>query len=150
MEKNGEDVITIIHITIITIIHITIITIIHPHKGFITMSSVLDEINAFRASYKIEPVERYNRVMSDYCQEHCWWMAGNDVLEHAPDWAIKGWKEAVAMCYFSGRWSDTIHCLIFEVLGQSEPHRKILLESKELAYGIFQFKNKVWITVRGR
>jgi ribosomal protein S24E len=59
-------------------------------------------------------------------------------------------REAVAMCYFKDRWNDTIYYLIFEVLGQNESYRKVLLESKELAYGIIQFGNKVWITVRGK
>ena len=114
------------------------------------MSNVLDEINAFRATHHVGPIEKCSKVVSDYCQEHCWWMVANDVLAHAPDWAIGDWKEAVAVCYFNGEWSDTVYYLIHEVLGQSEPHRKVLLESKELAYGIIQFRNKVWLTIRGR
>ena len=47
-------------------------------------------------------------------------------------------------------WDETFRYLIFELIGKSEKHKKILLESNEIGYAVMSDQNRIYITIRGK
>jgi len=112
--------------------------------------SVINLINEFRESCGKEPVKYWNRVLDDYCLFHSIWMIKSGKVDHAPKDYLKDYGEIVWRCDFMNTWDETFRYLIFELIGKSEEHKKILLESQELGYGVMSDQGKVFITIRGR
>ena len=109
-----------------------------------------DLINQFRQINGKEPVRNWNKVLEDHCLGHVLAMINSGKLYHAPEYYRKGYSEAVACCDFITDWGTTLRYLIFEVIGKSEEHKKILLESNEIGYAVMSDKNRVFITIRGK
>ena len=107
-------------------------------------------INEFRAKHSKGPVEYWNRILDDYCTQHCIAMINSGEVYHAPRDYLKDYSEIVWRCDFMNTWDETFRHLIFELIGKSEEHKRILLESQELGYGIMADQDKVFITIRGR
>ena len=112
--------------------------------------TIYNLINEFRQSCNKGPVRHWNKVLDDYCCSHTTAMINLGKLYHTPEYYLKDYGEIVACCDFRDNWDETLRYLIFQVIGDSEEHRKILLQSQELGYGIMSDKNKVFITIRGR
>ena len=112
--------------------------------------TIINFINEFRQSCNKEPVKYWNRVLDDHCLSHVLAMINSGELYHAPKDYLKDYGEIVACCDFRNNWDETFRYLIFEIIGNSLDHKKILLESQELGYGIMSDKGKVWITIRGK
>ena len=112
--------------------------------------SVINLINEFRESCGKEPVKYWNRVLDDHCLSHVLAMINSGEVYHAPRDYLRGYDEIVWRCDFMNTWDETFRHLIFELIGKSEEHKKILLESQELGYGIMADKNRIFITIRGK
>lgn len=107
-------------------------------------------INKYREENGKKPVEYWNKILCDFCFAHVLAMIYKGELYHTPDYYLKDYSEIVACCDFRNTWEETFEFLIFQVIGGSEEHRKILLQSQEIGYGILSDKNKVFITIRGK
>lgn len=109
-------------------------------------------INEFRQSCGKEPIKYWNNILDDHCLSHTLAMINLGDLYHTPKYYLKDYSEIVAYCDFRIDWPTTLRYLIFEEIGKSEEeeHKKILLESRELGYGIMSDKEKIYITIRGR
>ena len=112
--------------------------------------TIINLINEFRAKYGKGPAEYWNRVLDDHCLSHTLAMINSAKVYHAPKDYLKDYGEIVWRCDFMNTWDETFRHLIFELIGKSEEHKKILLESQELGYGVMSDKNKVYITIRGK
>ena len=112
--------------------------------------TIMNLINEFRQSCGKEPVKYWNRVLDDHCLSHTLFMINSGQVDHAPKYYLGHYDEIVWRCDFMNTWDETFRYLIFELIGKSEKHKKILLESQELGYGVMSDKNKVFITIRGR
>jgi hypothetical protein len=86
----------------------------------------------------------------DHCFLHCLAMAQRDDVYHAEPCYLNEWSEAVAMSSFDGDYENTIRRIIFDVLGTSEPHKRVLLHNGELAVACFTSDYKMFVTIRGR
>lgn len=111
---------------------------------------MIETINEFRQRNGKSRIENWNRVVSDYCQEHCWAMVSRGDIYHAETCYLQDWLEAIAVCGACMDWKDTERKLIFDILGTSDKHKEILLNSNEMAYGVIMFKGMVYLTVRSR
>ena len=107
-------------------------------------------INEFRRQNGIGPVEHWDARMAEFCKNHCIEMTRRGQLYHAEPCYLEGWSEAVAMCSHMAKWEDTQGCLIFDCLGTSEPHRRLLLDKNCMAYAVWSHNWMVYLTVRGR
>lgn len=112
--------------------------------------TVMNLINEFRAKYGKEPLINWNRVLDDHCRSHVLAMINSGEVYHAPRNYLQGYGEIVWRCDFMNTWNETFRYLIFELIGKSEEHKKILLESQELGYGIMSDQGKIFITIRGK
>jgi hypothetical protein len=111
---------------------------------------MLDIINHFRACHGCGKVRADDIDENMHCLAHSNAMANAKQLYHADATLLNDWGEAVAMCSCDGDWGEIENRLIFDVLGKSEPHSRILLEASQIAYG-FTFKDGlVYLTVRGK
>ena len=112
---------------------------------------MIEAIENFRKHNGVHDFISWNGLQSHYCNEHCWAMARAGDIYHAPAHYLNGWREAVAMMSYSGEDGHaTKGQLIYDILGTSELHRKILLECSELAYGLILHHYRWYLTVRGR
>ena len=108
---------------------------------------IQDLVNKFRSLNEIDNVQYWDDVVSGYCIMHCLAMIHKGEIYHAEQCFLDGWREAVAMINYCETAEDK---LIFDILGDSEPHRSLLLECNDMAYGI-QYSNwKVYLTIRGK
>jgi hypothetical protein len=110
----------------------------------------MDIINEFRASYGKSRVSLWDSVQNDYCWSHSLAMANRGHVYHAEPCYVRGWSEAVGMIHFIDNSEVTLKRLIFDVLGGSESHRNIILDSSHLAVGVVVHNYKMFITIRGR
>lgn len=92
----------------------------------------------------------FNKMKADHCFLHCLEMSRRNSVYHAEQCLLNEWSEAVAMSTFEGDFENTVRHIIFEQLGKSEPHKKILLDSNELAVACFSSNYKMYLTIRGR
>ena len=111
---------------------------------------VIATINEFRRQNGVGPVGHWDFRMAEFCKFHCLEMTRRGCLYHAEPCYLEGWSEAVAMRSHMDNWQDTQGSLIFDVLGSSEPHRRLLLEKGCMAYALWSCDWKVYLTVRGR
>jgi len=106
-----------------------------------------DLINKFRSLNGVGNVQNWDHGLGLHCSMHCLAMTHRGNLYHADECYLDGCREAVAFIGYSDWWQDRI---IFDVLGTSEPHRKILLECNTMGYG-YQYDNwKIYLTIRGK
>ena len=112
--------------------------------------TIMNLINEFRQINSKKPIENWNRTLDDHCLSHTLAMINKGEIYHAPRDYLKNYDEIVWRCDFMNTWDETFRHLIFELIGKSEEHKKILLESQELGYGVMSDKNKVYITIRGK
>jgi len=110
----------------------------------------MDVINEFRASYGKSRVFLWDSVQNDYCWSHSLAMANRGAVYHAEPCFVKGWGEAVGMIAFIDNNDVSLRRLIFDVLGQSESHRNLILDCSHLAVGIVVHNYKMYITIRGK
>ena len=111
---------------------------------------LVEIINQFRQQNGASRVLNWNQVVSNYCTEHCWAMAGRNELYHTEPCYLGNWSEIIAETYFDTDYKTTFQKLIYDIVGKSSEHREILLRSNELAYGVMHFKCKVYLCIRGR
>ncbi len=106
-------------------------------------------INEFRRQHGRDEVVVHG---SYNCEQHCWAMINANCVYHAEPCYLRGWSEAVARCRYMGDWGALERYLIFEILGKSQEHCDIMLNSHELNYGIVMYGNAgdVYLTLRGR
>ena len=107
-------------------------------------------INEFRRQHGVGVVEHWDMQQAEFCKEHCIAMARCGELYHAESFYLRDWKEAVAMHSWMDQWSIVQDRLIFDVLGSSEPHRRILLESNCMAYAVWTGNWQVYLTIRAK
>lgn len=112
---------------------------------------MMSAIENYRKYRGVQSMVYWDGLMSQHCKEHCWAMARESKLYHTPEYYLGDWKEAIAMSSYSGEEGHSLCAkLIFDVLGSSPEHSKILVESNELAFGLI-LHNYIWyLTIRGR
>jgi len=108
---------------------------------------MLNAINRFREQNGIKPISYTDRLVDDYCTLHCLEMAKRHDIYHAPSHYLDGWAEAVAMMQYCDNWKDEV---IFKILGASDGHRDILLNSDSISYASYMDNWIVYVTIRGR
>lgn len=114
------------------------------------MNDLQKTINKFRLVNGVKEISFWDNVVSNFCKEHCWAMIKSGNLYHTEPFYLEDWKEAIAKCSYLGDWTYTIYYMIFEVLGRSEEHRKILLESSVFAGDAVVFKLETYLTIRAK
>ena len=107
---------------------------------------MLDSINRFRRWHGKNDITSVDLAVSDYCRLHCMAMAAERNLYHAPEYYLNGWKEAVAMMSYSDYWKDRV---VFDVLGTSGSHLRVLLHCNTIAFGSYIDRWTVYACVRG-
>lgn len=107
-------------------------------------------INDLRRQHGKHTVSMNDYEQNQFCMNHSMAMAERGELYHADSWLRGDWAEAVACCSNMGDWGATEHKLIFELLNGDDEHRSILIDTKEVAYGMMFRDNMVYLTVRGR
>lgn len=111
---------------------------------------MLHAIVDYRRSQGVEHGFLVDHVVNGWCQEHSWAMARRCELYHSPDDLRGDWAEAVGMCSMSGSYEDTIRKMLYDVFGESEAHRGVILRCSTLAWGIVIHEGKMYMTIRGR
>jgi len=112
--------------------------------------TVMNLINELRHINGKEPLINWNQVLNDHCLSHTLAMINSGEVDHAHKDYLQDYGEIVWRCNFMNTWDETFRYLIFELIGKSEEHKKILLESQELGYGIMSDQGKIYITIRGK
>ena len=107
-------------------------------------------INEFRRQNGVGPVEHWDMRMANFCRMHCLEMARRGYTYHAEPCYLEGWSEAVACHSWLSSWKELQDRLIFDVLGSSESHRRILLNYNQMAYGLWSSNWMTYLTVRAR
>lgn len=111
---------------------------------------IREVINSFRSIHNRSHVNWWVWEEMDNCFKHSIAMMERNEIYHAEAHYRNDWREAVAYCDFYGSWEEAIKRLIYDVLGNSEGHKDILLDCPSLAYGLVVANNKVFITIRGK
>lgn len=109
--------------------------------------AMLDSINRFRWQNNRQSVRHTDRLVDEYCKKHCLEMARRHDVFHASECYLDGWSEAVAMMQYCDNWKDKV---IFDILGASEGHRDLLLNSDTIACADYVHDWTVYVTVRGK
>lgn len=108
-------------------------------------------INEYRRANGKPIIFIWDGLMSSFCKEHCWAMAREGYIYHAPDYYLNGWSEVVYECSYNGEdINGMARRIIFEHLNDSPGHRRILLESTEMAYAFVINNWKLYLTIRGK
>ena len=108
-------------------------------------------INSFRELHGRSRVWNWDSLVSGYCEEHSRAMANCGELYHADQSLLNGWSEIVAKVSYSGENFDIIKSrLVYDVIGRSEGHKAILLNSSIIAHALVVANGWVYATIRGR
>lgn len=108
---------------------------------------MLDAINRFRWQNGVGSVRHTDKIVDSYCLMHCLEMCRRNAICHAPQEYLEDWSEAVASMQYCDDWKDRI---IFDIMGSSEGHRDLLLNSDTIAYASYIHDGVVYATVRGQ
>lgn len=112
---------------------------------------MIASIEQFRRQHNVHNTPIWNGLVSQYCKEHCWAMARAGDLYHAPAYFLNGWAEAVGMMTYQGEEGHNMCArLVWDVIGTSEDHKRVLLASNELAYGLIIHHYNFYLTIRGK
>jgi len=106
-------------------------------------------INDLRRANGKEVIYAFDGWVSHYCRLHCWAMAKEGHIYYAPSYYLNDWKEAVFECTYSG---EDIHALAKHILFDlfDEEHKRIILDSEELACAYVISNWKLYLTIRGK
>lgn len=108
---------------------------------------MLDPINRFRRQNGVSCIESTDKLVDDYCLLHCLEMAKRHDIYHAPSHYLDGWAEAVAMMQYCDDWKNEV---IFNILGSSDGHRDILINSDMISYASYMDNWIIYVTIRGK
>lgn len=111
------------------------------------MELVVDAVNRYRIAHNKYWIHVHDSFVSNYCFRHCEAMA---IAGHIYHGAFDDWQEVVCMKTFKeGYIEDVINQLVFDVLGNSQEHRNILLGDHHLIAGAAFVKDGLaYITIR--
>lgn len=90
----------------------------------------------------------WSNIEDDNCFAHSFHMAREGYLSHAPDWALRGKAEAVAMRSYGHSLVDTVASILWEQFESNPMHRRIVL-MPNIAYGVYTHYHNVYLTIRG-
>lgn len=107
-------------------------------------------INDFRCENGARPVEVWNKKLNDRCLLHTSAMIHRGKLYHTPTCYLEDYREIVGACSFLDNYENTARSLIFDYIGKSPEHKKILLECNEMGYGDETRDGNLIITIRGK
>lgn len=107
-------------------------------------------IDYLRASNGKKPIEKYDGLMSCYCERHSKAMARMDLVYHADYDNLEGWMEAVGCHDMIPNRYDAVHAIIFTLFGRSDKHRDILIYSNQMAVGVAESLSRIYVTIRGK
>jgi len=108
---------------------------------------MISTINSYRGNCCKQPVE-IDGQQNQWCTNHCWEMARQNKIFHAIPEYLNSWSEIVAECWQYSSWS-TVEKTLIELIDSSPDHKRIILNSNRIGYGIIAFNKKVYLTIRG-
>lgn len=129
--------------------HTLIIILVILQLGQLINMMIVDILNEFRGNNGKPHIFCWDPVQNDYCEAHSHYLAWHDRFEHTPEYLLKGKSEAIGMSIYGRNNEETIRRLIYDVLGTSQPHRNVILNYSNLAYGFYVYDNKAYLTIRG-
>ena len=109
---------------------------------------VKEAINDFRSENGKGRIFSWNERENEFCVLHSLYMANTGIFEHTPFCFRLHRAEILAVENFMFNFRDTIRHMIWNIFGESEQHRNILLNSERLSYGVIVDKGKVYLTIR--
>jgi uncharacterized protein YkwD len=113
--------------------------------------NMVNVINGFRRQNGRSDIWDWDFQVCEYCRMHTYAMIRENRLYHSEPYLREGWSEAVAMCdYGGGSIDDVKRRLIYDIIGNSEGHRQIVLDSNTLAYSLVINDGKAYLTIRGK
>jgi hypothetical protein len=111
---------------------------------------MIHAINDYRKSQGKDIIWAWDGLVSHFCREHCWAMAREGKLYHAPDYYLGDWAEAIVKHSYNG---EDVHQLgkkiMFDIIHNSPGHRDIVLKD-ELAVAYVINDWNLYLCVRGK
>lgn len=109
---------------------------------------IIEAINDFRTENGKGRIFSWNERENEFCVLHSLYMANNKISDHAPFYFLLHRSEILAVSDFMYNFRDTIRYMIFNLFGESQKHKEILLNSDRLSYGVIVDKGQVYLTIR--
>lgn len=110
---------------------------------------MLEVLNRFRTENGKQTINNWDSDTAYNCWLHSLDMSKHRNVYHAPDWALEGWAECTAMCGIQNtNIKSILEYLVFGVFGQSDEHKRILLNANLYAGSIVIDNWVAYLTIR--